>query len=66
MRIDHAQEIYKKMASEKGVVIRYQGSKTHCKDCVRITIGTTEQNDLLLDTLKKTVVEVEELCNGCA
>ena len=67
MRIDHAQEIYRKMASEKGVVIRYQGSKINCKDCVRITVGTPEQNDVLLDTLKETIVEIGKLYeNGSA
>lgn len=64
LRIDHAYEIYKKMASEKGVVIRYQGSKVHCKDCVRITVGTSEENDELLKTLKKTIAELDEAPNG--
>lgn len=64
MRIDHAQEIYKKMATEKGVVIRYQGGKIHCQDCVRMTVGTPEQNDILLETLKDTIVEVGETSNG--
>ena len=54
------------MASEKGVVIRYQGGKVHCKDCVRITVGTTEENDVLLETLKKTTAELDEAQNGSA
>lgn len=53
------------MASEKGVVIRYQGNKIHCKDCVRITVGTPEQNGVLLDTLKKTIAEIGDTQNGC-
>lgn len=65
MRIDHAHEIYKKMASEKGVVIRYQGGKIHCKDCVRITVGTPEQNDILLETLKTTIEEIGHTNNDC-
>ena len=64
MRLDHAQEIYKKMATEKGVVIRYKGKDVHCKDCVRITVGTPEQNDIFLDILKKTIAEVGDVCNG--
>ena len=64
MRIDHAQELQKKMASEKGVVIRYRGGNIHCKDCVRITVGTSEENDIFLDTLKKTVGEIEEQYNS--
>ncbi|XP_078358188.1 histidinol-phosphate aminotransferase-like [Oculina patagonica] len=64
VRIDHAQEIYKKMASEKGVVIRYQGGKIRCEDCVRITVGTPEQNDILLKTLKNTIDEVRQTSNG--
>ena len=47
-------------------MIRYQGGKVHCKDCVRITVGTTEENDVLLETLKKTIAELDEAQNGSA
>lgn len=66
VRIDHAQGIQKKMATERGVVIRYQGSNIHCKDCVRVTVGTSEENDIFLDTLKKTVGEIEKQYNSSA
>lgn len=58
IRIDNAHAIYKHMA-DSGVVIRYQGNKIHCKDCVRITVGKPDEVDLLFSTLKKTIAEIE-------
>lgn len=45
--------------ADSGVVIRYQGNKIHCKDCVRITVGKPDEVDLLFSTLKKTIAEIE-------
>jgi histidinol-phosphate aminotransferase len=50
-------EIYKQMA-DSGVVVRYRGSEVHCEDCLRITIGTEEENKACLEMLKKTYNEL--------
>jgi histidinol-phosphate aminotransferase len=48
-----SQEVYKQMA-DNGVVVRYRGGELHCKECLRITIGTKEENVSCLDLLKNT------------
>ena len=48
-----ALETYKKMA-DSGVVTRYRGTEIHCEDCIRVTIGTEEENNKFLDLLVKT------------
>lgn len=48
-----AQYIYRTLAGEHGVVVRYRGSEFGCKGCLRVTIGTTEENMVLLQELEK-------------
>lgn len=50
-----AQWIYKHMAEECGVVVRYRGGELGCKGCVRITIGTEEENKVLLQKLEESL-----------
>lgn len=49
----NAKEIYKNMA-DGGVVTRYRGSEMHCEECIRVTIGTEEENKTFLERLVKT------------
>lgn len=53
-QVDHAQEIYKRMA-DNGVVVRFRGNELHCKDCLRVTVGTVEENNRMLELLEETV-----------
>lgn len=46
----NAFNIYKQLA-ESGVIIRYRGNEPHCEDCLRLTIGTTEENNRFLEVL---------------
>lgn len=55
--MDRAQEIYKRMA-DNGVVVRFRGNEMHCKDCLRVTVGTVEENNRLLELLEETVAAV--------
>ena len=50
-KIDDAINIYKKMA-ERGVVIRYRGNEPHCENCLRLTIGTPEENQRFFEALE--------------
>jgi len=51
-RVKHsAHEIYKRMADEGGVVSRYRGNELHCKECIRVTVGTPEENQAFLSQL---------------
>jgi histidinol-phosphate aminotransferase len=57
-RIDsRAQEVYKHMA-DNGVVTRYRGNEMHCDECIRVTVGTAEENRAFLEALQKTYAEL--------
>ncbi|KND01093.1 histidinol-phosphate transaminase, partial [Spizellomyces punctatus DAOM BR117] len=49
--------IYKALAESEGVVVRYRGTELGCEGCVRITIGTEKENDVLLNRLRKLLQE---------
>jgi len=51
IRLPQAKEIQKNLA-EKGIIIRDRSSQPKLEDCLRITIGTKEENDALLSELK--------------
>lgn len=50
---EKAIELYKTMA-DAGVVTRYRGNELHCNECIRVTIGTAEENAKFLALLQKT------------
>lgn len=51
VKIDDAKTIYRKLA-DKGVIVRYRGDQIHCDNCLRITVGTPEENGKLIQSLK--------------
>ena len=53
VKYPNASNIAKKLASDYGIIIRDFGSKQRLKDCVRISIGSPEQNNLLIESLNK-------------
>lgn len=50
-----AQKVYKTMAEEEGVVVRYRGGEAGCEGCLRITVGNEEENKVVVEKLKKTL-----------
>jgi hypothetical protein len=50
-----AQRVYLTLAEEEGVVVRYRGSEIGCQGCLRITVGTEEENAVALEKLRKTL-----------
>ena len=50
-----AQRVYLKLADDEDVVVRYRGSEMGCQGCLRITVGTEEENAVALGKLKKTM-----------
>lgn len=50
-----AKEIYKTMAN-RGIVTRYRGTELHCNECIRVTIGTPEEN-------MKFIASIENIWN---
>jgi len=51
IEINNATDIYKKLI-KKGVVVRNRSGLLHCYSCLRITIGTPEENERLLLELR--------------
>ena len=52
VRFDGAKAIYDSLA-KSGIVVRDRSSLLHCSDCLRITVGTREENSFLIECLKK-------------
>ncbi|HEY2650025.1 MAG TPA: histidinol-phosphate transaminase [Puia sp.] len=52
VKIKNARKIYHELL-DLGIVVRDRSSAPGCSDCLRITVGTKEQNEKLLDILTK-------------
>ena len=44
--------------ADKGVVSRFRGNEMHCDECIRVTIGTPEENGKFLEMLKSVYEEI--------
>ena len=51
-QIEEAHAIYQKLA-DRSVIVRYRGNEPKCENCLRVTVGTPDENDLFLSTLKE-------------
>ncbi|MDR1380841.1 MAG: histidinol-phosphate transaminase [Tannerella sp.] len=47
-----ANDIYSKL-TDRGIVVRNRSNVSLCLGCLRITVGTAEENDILTNTLKQ-------------
>ena len=52
VKIEHAHEIYLKLIQEK-VIVRDRSKVELCENCLRITVGTEEENKKFVGQLKK-------------
>ena len=50
VRVNDAHEIYTYLCG-KGIIVRNRTKEPHCLNCLRITVGTREENDLLVQAL---------------
>jgi len=55
IKVGDADTVYNYLV-QQGVVVRNRNNITLCRGCLRITIGTPEENDVLLKTLKRMFV----------
>ena len=51
---NEAKNVLAKLA-EKNIIVRDRSSQPKLENCLRISIGSEEENDLLWDTLKKII-----------
>jgi histidinol-phosphate aminotransferase len=51
-KFDNANETYDYLV-DKGVIVRNRSSQLHCDNCLRITVGTPEDNQALIGYLKE-------------
>lgn len=53
-----AESLYTKLATENKVVVRFRGKELNCTGCLRISIGTEQENKELINAFKKVILEV--------
>lgn len=53
-----AKYFYEKLATTQGVVVRYRGNEPGCPGALRITVGTKQENDTLLERLQGLIKEL--------
>ena len=51
-----AVHVYKTLADTRGVVVRFRGKEPGCEGCLRITVGTMEECDAVVERLKETLL----------
>jgi histidinol-phosphate aminotransferase len=52
VRVNNADKIYNSLV-DKGIIVRNRSNIALCNGCLRITVGTEEENELLINTLKQ-------------
>jgi len=56
-----ALKVYEMLAETKGVVVRFRGKEYGCTGCLRMTVGTKEENTILLERLADVLKEVGKI-----
>ncbi|KAL1927788.1 hypothetical protein VTP01DRAFT_3609 [Rhizomucor pusillus] len=52
---ERAEKVYKVLAETRDVVVRFRGKEYGCTGCLRITVGTEEENKALLTRLEEVL-----------
>lgn len=55
---DVAKKLYNKLAVEYGVVVRFRGTELNCTGGLRVSIGTEEENKMLVQKFSECIEEV--------
>jgi histidinol-phosphate aminotransferase len=50
VKIEQAKEVHRKLAV-RNIIVRYRGDEPGCGNCLRITVGTKEENKMLVEAL---------------
>jgi histidinol-phosphate aminotransferase len=59
IKVKDPQSLYEYLV-KSGIIVRDRSSVPLCQGCLRITVGTREENSLLLDAMEKYVIEKEK------
>ncbi len=57
VKVKNANETYNYLV-DNGIIVRNRSSVSLCQGCLRITVGTTTENKVLIDQLKKNLLTV--------
>ncbi|MDZ7681876.1 MAG: histidinol-phosphate transaminase [Fodinibius sp.] len=55
VQIDNAKQLHQQLA-DRDIIVRYRGNEPLCNSCLRITVGTPDENKRLLSALKELTV----------
>jgi histidinol-phosphate aminotransferase len=50
-KFNDAQKIYEQL-TKQDIIVRYRGDQPRCENCLRITVGTPDENERLISALK--------------
>jgi histidinol-phosphate aminotransferase len=59
LKVENPRGLYSYLVT-KGIIVRDRSSVPLCQGCLRITVGTSGENSLLLDAMKKYELEKEK------
>lgn len=59
VQIPNANQVYEELIKEK-IIVRNRAKVLLCEDCLRITVGTREENEALLTALKKVCLYLDK------
>ena len=50
-----SEKVYKELAEKEGVVVRFRGKEYGCEGCLRITIGSEKENEVVVRKLEEVL-----------
>ena len=53
-----SEAVYKELAEREGVVVRFRGREYGCEGCLRITVGSEEENGVLIRKLGEVLKRI--------
>ncbi|TYP91980.1 histidinol-phosphate aminotransferase [Fodinibius salinus] len=51
VKINNARTLYEQL-TKRDIIVRYRGDEPHCNSCLRITVGTPDENERLISALQ--------------
>ncbi len=51
IKTDNADELYQYLSAKK-IIVRNRSKEPLCENCIRVTVGTPNENEILIETLK--------------